>query len=249
MLVPDIICVVSLDGKSVPLLIEVKKSTRDLLVWNERYFSALRAYADTLKLPLLIAWKHHHFWTLTDTRHFEKKVQAYHLSFEKACRENLMSQVFGDVLIELTQRVAFFIDAEVSGELPPPPAILPEGNHTITIRGAGFLLDGKPIDMPSELAWLFFRAPDENVVDRTGDTTVRILHTPRPETVFSLMDFALMLMLWNQGDNPDWERVVREEVAVTAEDVRRQLRAGIDAGIVRYILEQQPNTNPDFLAL
>jgi Holliday junction resolvase len=140
--VPDILSIASIDGNSVPLLIEVKKSAKDPMKWSDKYLSGLRVYADTLKLPLLIAWKYHHMWTLTDTHHFEKKVQAHHLSFEKAACENLMSQVFGDLMIVLTQRVALFIDGEVTSEapLPPLPKLLPAGDHTLTIRDAGFLL-------------------------------------------------------------------------------------------------------------
>lgn len=249
MAVPDILCVASVKGKPLPVLIEVKKSIRNPIVWNKRYLGGLRAYADALGLPLLLAWKHHHVWTLTDIRHFEKKVDAYHLGHETALRENLMTQMFGDLLIVLTQRVALFIDAEVSGDapLPPLPSLLPVGTHTFTIRGAGFLVDGKRVDMSPELKGLFFRAPTESLVDRTGERTVRMLYTPEPETMFSLMDFALMLMLWNQDGNPDWEKVARDEISTTAEDARKQLRGGIEIGVVQYILEQQPNTKADFI--
>ncbi len=248
--VPDVLCIASLEnGRSVPLLIEVKKSTQDPIVWTDKYLNGMKAYAEALHIPLLLAWKHHHFWTLTDVLHFEKKVDSHHLSFERACRENLMSSIFGDLMIVLTQRITFFIDAEVSanGELPAMPALLPEGAYTFTIRGAGFLLDGNPIELRSELAWLLFRAPTESEVTRTSQNTVRILYSPEAESMFSLMDFALMLMLWNEGETPDWEMVVREKIGVAADEVRKHLLAGIDLGVVRYILEQQPHTIPEFL--
>jgi Holliday junction resolvase len=247
--VPDILCVASIEGKPLPILIEVKKSTRTSIVWSQKYIGGLRAYADALGLPLLLAWKHHHLWALIDIRHFEKKVDAYHLTLEKALRENLMSQMFGDLLIVLTQRVALFIDAEVTGDapLPPLPALLPEGTHNFKITGAGFLVDGKRIDLSSELSGLFFRAPSRSQVERTSEKTVRILYSPEPETMFSLMDFALMLMLGSQDENPDWEKVARDEISTAAEDVRRQLRAGIKTGVVQYVIEQKPNTKPDFI--
>jgi hypothetical protein len=73
---------------------------------------------------------------------------------------------------------------------------------------------------------LFIRAADQNQVIRTNETIVRILHTPEPETMFSLSDFALMLMLWNQSENPDWEQVVRERVSIAAEEMRTHLLTG-----------------------
>jgi Holliday junction resolvase len=247
--VPDIISVVSLAGKTVPLLIEVKKNSSDKLVWSEKYFNGLQAYGDALKLPILVAWKFHHLWALVDIRHFEKKVKAYHLTLEKAFTENLMSMLFGDLMVELTQRVSFFLDAEITypAPLPPRPAVLPEGNHTMTIKGAGFLLDGKPVKLSGELTWLFFRAATDHVVERTSETDIQILHTPQAQSVFSLTDFALMLMLWNQDDgNPDWEKVVRDEIRTTVDEVRKQLKMGLDIGVVQYVLEQQPHTQPDF---
>jgi len=105
--VPDLLCVASVNGSRLPLLIEVKRSDEPKLVWSEKYISQLRAYAEMLHMPLLLAWKHHHIWTLTDVRHFTKKVTSYHLDFRKAMMENLMSLIFGDIMLELTQRVAF----------------------------------------------------------------------------------------------------------------------------------------------
>lgn len=233
----------------LPLLIEVKRCSDSKLVWTEKYLSGLRNYAETLKIPLLVAWKHEHIWTLTDTRHFAKKVQSYHLDWITALRENLMSIVFGDLLIELTQRSSFYLDAEVTDgslPLPKPPTPIQPGWHTMKIQGAGFLLDGKATTLSNELTWLFFRAPDENRVNVTGENTVRVIHTPQPKTVFSLTDFALMLLLWDEKDEPDWEHVVRKAIPIAASNVREELRKGIETGVVQYVLEQVPATVPDF---
>jgi len=248
--VPDIICVVWADGRMIPLLIEVKRSSEAKLVWTEKYLTGLRGYAEALDIPLLVAWKYGHIWTLTDTRHFEKKVQSYNLDWSKALAENLMSLIFGDVLVQLTQRISFYLDAEISdgsAPLPQPPDLIAEGWHTMTIQGAGFLLDGQAITLSNELALLFFRAPDQNIVNVTGEKTVRMIHTPQPETVFSLADFALMLLLWDEKDEPDWEHVVRKAIAISASNVRAELRSGIEIGVIRYVFEQKPVTVPDFL--
>jgi Holliday junction resolvase len=248
--VPDIICVVSVDGRTLPLLIEVKRNSEAKLVWTEKYLTGLRRYAEHLDLPLLVAWKYGHIWTLTDTRHFEKKVQSYHLDWAKALGENLMSAIFGDVLVQLTQRISFYLDAEISdtsSPLPQPPSLIPPGWHAMTLHAVGFLLDDKPIALSNELTWLFFHAPDENVVNVTGEKNVRVIHTPRPETLFSLTDFALMLLLWDEKGEPDWEHIVRKTIPISASGVREELRRGIETGVVQYVLVQKPVTAPDFL--
>jgi hypothetical protein len=241
--------VTTIEGKTQPLLIEIKRSNEEKLVWTEKYISGLRNYARLLRIPLLVAWKRGHIWTLTEACHFEKRVTSHHLEFMKALAENLMSQVFGDCLVELTQRISFYLDGEIqtSDPLPQPPEPLPEGEHTITIKGAGFLLDDQPIDdLPSELTWLFLRAPDENIVKRTGEKTVRTIHTPTADTVFSLTDFALMLLLWSEPEQPDWDKVVRKKIPISAQRTRDALRKGLDLGVTRYVLEQLPVTPPSF---
>jgi Holliday junction resolvase len=247
--VPDIICLTSLYETTLSLVIEVKRSDDDKLVWTEKYITGLRRYAEVNRAPLLVAWKHHHVWTLTDVRHFEKRVTSYHLSLKKALAENLMSIIFGDCLVMFTQRISFYLDGEIKGvslPLPQPPKLIPPGDHTIAILGAGFLLDDKVIDLPNELSWLFFRAPDENVVKVTGEKTVRVHYTPTPDTVFSLTDFALMLLLWAEPEQPDWDNVVRKEIPISAAKTRQALRNGINLGVVRYVLEQMPVTQPAY---
>ena len=248
---PDIICVASIDDREIPLLIEVKRKARAKLVWSEKYLMALHTYADELGFPLLVAWKYGHIWTLTDARHFEKKVQAYHLDWRKALAENLMSSIFGDELIQLTERISFYLDAEISDmqtPLPRPPELISEGSYTMKFQGAGFLLDGEPITLSNELAWLFFSAETANEILVTGEKKVRVIYTPEPETMFSLTDFALMLPLWDEKeDDPDWHHVVRKALPFSATSIREQLLEGIKIGVVRYVLVQKPVTVPDFL--
>jgi hypothetical protein len=56
-----------------------------------------------------------------------------------------------------------------------------------------------------------------------------------------------MVMLWNQGENPDWEKVVRERIAVSADEMRKSLELGTKIGVVQYVFGQQPNNKPHFL--
>ena len=82
--VPDFLVVVKRDGKDVPFLVEVKTDSKDKLKWSAEYMASLRALSDLMKLPLLIAWKRHGLWVLTDSTLFTKKVTAYHLTFDDA---------------------------------------------------------------------------------------------------------------------------------------------------------------------
>jgi hypothetical protein len=70
-----------------------------------------------------------------------------------------------------------------------------------------------------------------------------------PGAGFSLTDLALMFLLWNEKEEePDWDRVVREPVPISAENVRAALNDGLQAGVIQYVSQQTPGTVPDFLS-
>lgn len=160
-----------------------------------------------------------------------------------------MDEVLGDLRVQLHGRVAFFIDADVSDVVPPMPSLIPEGVHTFKLKGAGFLLDGKPIVLSNELATLFFCAPQENHMERTSERGVRIFHTPIAEQVFRLSHLLLAQLLFDVSD-PDaieWEALLSKRVSISAKDAAAALPGGIEMGLVRYVLNQVPQTKPAFL--
>jgi hypothetical protein len=50
--VPDLIAIVQIDGKTFPVLIEVKTKSDKKLVWTESYLQGLKRYAKILQMPL-----------------------------------------------------------------------------------------------------------------------------------------------------------------------------------------------------
>ena len=53
---PDYLLVSNVNGQDVPVLVEVKTTNDDELMWSDKYFASLRRFADFLHLPLLVAW-------------------------------------------------------------------------------------------------------------------------------------------------------------------------------------------------
>ena len=92
---PDYLLVSNVNGQDVPVLVEVKTTNDDELMWSDKYFASLRRFADFLHLPLLVAWKRYELWTLVDTAHFELRATAHHLTFDRALKENLMFRLCG----------------------------------------------------------------------------------------------------------------------------------------------------------
>jgi Holliday junction resolvase len=247
---PDFVAVCRYNEKLVPVLIEVKTKDDDKLVWSHEYLTSLRGFAELLHLPLLVAWKRQGMWVLADTAHFQKRVTAYHLSFDTALKENLMSVMFGDALVVLKESFQFVLDAEVSEPLPEE-GLIPEGTYKMKIKGGGFFIDDQRAnDLSDEQAWLFMSCPDDNHIVRTDTNLVRIIHQPQSETSFPLFHVLLTQLAWDKADGADidWnEEISRPPLPSSGTRLREALHEGLELGTVRYVLEQVPNTTPKFL--
>ena len=99
--VPDLLAVFDYHGRDVPVLIEVKTGIDKTLSWRPDFRDALQRYADTMKLPLLIAWRHRTFWALFEARHLTKATKNFNIQFVDALRNTLMSELAGDFTFSL----------------------------------------------------------------------------------------------------------------------------------------------------
>jgi Holliday junction resolvase len=250
MRVPDLIAIALYDEHLIPVLIEVKTTDDGKLIWREDYLQALQRYAEAVRMPLLVAWKYRRIWALTDVRHFAKRVSSYHLDFITAMKESLMGELFGDLMIKISESVKFFVDAKVAEELPPDQnVVIPEGGYTLTITAAGFMVDHEIVDLPKELFWAFTASANRDEVIRIGEQEVRIQFIPLPDSIFSLTDlWKLVALFGNKDAEPNWDEVMRKPLTLTASRVRQELREGIPKRVVQYVFKVHPNTMPDFLS-
>ena len=78
--VPDLLAVFQREERKIPVLIEVKASQARTLSFRPDYRDRLLAYAKTLGLPMLIAWKHHSLWSLFDINHMKMADKNYNIA-------------------------------------------------------------------------------------------------------------------------------------------------------------------------
>jgi Holliday junction resolvase len=251
--VPDFIAFAKLGETTKTFLVEVKSSEEGTLVWSEKYIRSLQAFADLLRVPLLIAWKWKVRWVVVDASVFEKKVTAHHLTAEKALQQNLMPAVFGDVAHALREDFQMVIDATVQDYEPrPEDKLLPEGAYTFKLQEMYFRVHNKrQSGIPNELVWLFFSFPQESVVNRRGGREVEIVHSPQPNTYACLSDALMAALLWRCSPEEalDWDRVIQEgDLPDGGPRLTSALNSGIEQGFVRYVLDQVPETKPPYLA-
>lgn len=182
---------------------------------------------------------------------FQKRVTAYHLTFEAALEENLMGVLFGDMSVVLKKDFQFFADAKVHEPLPAE-GLMPPGNYTFTLLEAGFRVGGKKVtDLPKEQIWLFMASPADNYIERIGQDAVRIIIHPTAESAFPLFHVLLAQITWPKSDDTetDWNaELVKGPFPSSGARFREAIQEGLDLGTVLYGLKQVPQTVPKFLA-
>lgn len=252
---PDFLAFSKRNEQLVPLLIEVKKSDDEKLVWSEAYLQSLTTFARALNLPLLVAWKWHDVWLLVDHVHFSKRTTAYHLTKEIAFTENLMTMAFGNVHVQMDDQMSFvmkglLLDAMLDANVLIPPA----GTYQIQIKGAGFRRGERTLNISEvdpELFLLFLTAPSQNRVEKISDREIEIIYTPEAETSISLSDVLLtFLYMTHHEEQLDWDRILREgPFSSSGTQFRDALNRGFENGFVRYVFEQVPQTMPPYFNL
>jgi Holliday junction resolvase len=245
---PDVLAIVRYKGHLFPVLIEVKNSKESKLEWTKGYLQSLQRYANAVNSPLLVAWKYHHVWALTDIRHFQKKKTAYHLDISTAMKQTLMGVLFDDSFVAVSDRLKLFIDAEVAEPLPADSELhIPAGGYTMTIKAAGFMFDGQITKLEKELFWAFNASPSRTEAKRLGGQIVRIEFIPEDGSMFSLTHlWQIVALLGHDKSNPDWETIMREPVKIHADALRRALSEQVPR--MTWVFHVQPNTMPDFLS-
>jgi Holliday junction resolvase len=102
--VPDFFALFETEAGPIPVLVEVKSSSKTKLSWRPDYYEALARYGEMLGLPVLLAWKETRarMWSLVDLSVFARARRNYNLTFAVAVKNSLMSMLAGDFLIEFT---------------------------------------------------------------------------------------------------------------------------------------------------
>jgi Holliday junction resolvase len=248
---PDFLAVAKYSNRIVPVLIECKATNDSKIVWSQKYFESLKNFASLLNLPLLLAWKWNDLWIVADCVHFQKKVTAYHLDYETAVKENLLSFLFGNRWIIVNKDASFRLDTKViDSELDTQEPLIAEGTYTLQVEKAGFYVGENEVDVSAAGAEILFSAFAENMVKKLDGNRARIVFYPHEgTTTVQLYDLLLIdLYIRSRAVNEIiWEEALLQPFHSTAEVFRTALA---EAGTTRYIdlvMSQTPTTIPSFL--
>jgi hypothetical protein len=187
---------------------------------------------------------------LVEASHFAKAVTAYHLTFEDALKNSLMSTLFGNVWIQFTEEFRLELSMRIQDDIDFTMELLPEGAYTFLIEDAGLWGSKGRLnaDEGRDLWWFLVTAASETSFDRVHDVaTHRFL--AESDSMFNLSDVLLARLFWTPENDEtiDWLAEIRKGLPKLATDLHATLRRALDVGVGRYVFHQAPQAVPEFL--
>lgn len=257
--VPDLFAVYDVEGHQVPVLIEVKSTEistlrpdeagtlrtprEGKLIFGQKYYEGLRRYAETLGLPLLVAWKIRNFdmWFLFDINAMQKKKTAYFAEAPDIAVHDLMGVLLGNVFSQVAAGSKWVMEIRklhetgesgFDGKIERSALVSPKGQE---YRGKGTLF---PILAACD-------ADVELIEDDRKAVQSIIVPVDWGVIAYRLLGMAVR----GFGDEEiEWLDVLREEKFQWAyDDLLRVLREGIQLGFVNHVIHPYPQHVPDFL--
>ena len=236
-----------------PVLIEVKSKAKRTLSFTPRYLNRLNAYARLLNMPLLIAWKHHGIWVLFEVTRLIKARTNFNITHGEAMQENLLGVLAGDVAYKIASGAGLSLRCKkehlVSRE---------EIDGTVTeqwqmrIDEVGFMVSGgKPVDHLDADVTTLFTTWDLSERQLHSDTHIDLRFIADDDDSMMFGHMALTHLLhWSlpRGATVNWRHAIRRDAVVSnMTNFRRALNSGLEQKVVHLILNQQPQTWPEFL--
>lgn len=251
--VPDLLAIFIVNGQEVPVLIEVKSKKDDLLSFKADYYTGLKRYASILKLPLLVAWKHHGMWALFDIDHMKLAQTNYNIKFPKALNEGLLGLLAGDFAyslaegsgVHLRMRKEQLISESQTDEVTTEQNWQVRFDDIYNTDGLG----NKRRNLNNQIQALFQIHALDNSEDHT-DTHV-ILHFTVGEDKNKFAHMSLVdLLNWQTttGEDINWRTVAtRDQAVLGIDDFTNTINDAYREKIVTHIFHIRPQTHPSFV--
>lgn len=253
--IPDLLAIFNNGNKEIPVLIEVKSCLRMTLSFKADYFKRLQNYANSLKIPLLIAWKYKGMWALFDLAHMKFAKKNYNINFLTALKENLLGILAGDFNYTLKAGTGFHVYCRKDKILKEKSISPEEINQYLKVTIVDtFYTDGdgkKRKDLPQAVDSLIMA---HTLMDRVEDTETHItlqFVINKDESLFAHMALVRLLS-WQtpQDQQINWRSLIRKAQPLFGiKNFRTTVDEAMKEGLVKYILEQQPVTMPKFISV
>jgi Holliday junction resolvase len=247
--VPDLLAAFKAAG---PFLIEVKVKQDRTLSFRPDYFRRLTAYAELLRLPLLIAWKFHSMWSLFDARHLRVAQTNFNITHSEAMKQNLLGVLAGDVAYSLGAGAGVHFDC-AKEELIGVQAEGDDFTEQWLMRISDvFFTDGagrRRDNLHAETKQLF-AGWDLQRREGISANSIRLSFVPSENQTQFAHGALVQLLAWERptGTLQNWRHLLRAPtITRSIGDFAQALDRALHEGVVYHILHQQPVDWPDFL--
>ncbi len=252
--VPDLFSVFRVGERHIPVLIEVKSSRDNVLSFRPDYTKRLRAYADLLELPLLVAWKHYGIWTAFDLCHMKKANRNFNIDFLTAMTENLLGDLAGDFSYSVAMGAGLHLRFRKEELLKTGKSDDGITEEWKTVCDDVHFTDGRlqtVRDLPTEVQALFSTWDLQRTEEHSPThITLRYVADNKHETAVFAHMALVRLLDWNipEGDRIDWRGLLSEsKILYGLEDFRKAIAEGLRLGFIHHVLHQVPRTPAAFI--
>ena len=245
--VPDLLCVMEYQGRPLPLLVEVKSSSRRTRRFSRSYCDQLQRYADLLKLPLLVAFKSTEFvrpiWSLFHLPHMRTPAGNYRIHMPEIVKHDLSGVLMGNFHVQLWEGIA--ISMTITKD-----HVRSNDSFAGTIVDVHWeTADGKRVDAPGLLHWLFMLTPDDVEIEESRDRIIQRFKKLSDEAAIGYWVMSEVIpMLAKESGQADWGKLMDEATfPFTLAQLRESAVLAIKSGLVRYVIDPVPHKMPPFL--
>ena len=251
--VPDLLALFSTQAVNLPVLIEVKSNKARTLSFQPGYLERLTNYANLLRFPLLIAWKHHGIWTLFEAKHLKKANTNYNITLSLALKENLLGVLAGDVAYRIGAGAGIHLRFRKDRMVRQEGGGCERTEEWITVIDDVAFTDyrgERRTDFESEVTALF-TAWDLEQQEWHTDSHVHMSFVAGAEGMKFAHMALVRLLQWEAPEDRrlNWRHLLRkDQVTASITDFSAALSAALRQNVVYHILHQHPHSMPEFIA-
>jgi Holliday junction resolvase len=240
--VPDFLALFKVEGRQVGVLIEVKSTSGDELVFSKAYRERLANYASAAGLPLLVAWKEEHgLWVLFDIEEMERGPSgAWKANFRQVIKQTLMGVLLGDFFAVVRAGAGITMEIHIGDRISKDRfsgTVIASHwhnaqNERIEALGGNFLP-------------LLLCCPDEVEILEEDNVVTQRFYVTTDNLVIAHQTMVAGLL---QDSEPDWHAILASgKLEGGLAEVRQAAVDAIKNQMVSYVLDVQPGVRPPFL--
>lgn len=251
--IPDFLCFLDIDGRTIPVLIEVKASKNEFLKFSKKYYSALRDFADELHLPMLIAFKFtgwgRPFWALFELQKMATSRGTGKAHIFEVMRHDLLGVLFGNFHFQIRQGAALVI------RISKNKVEKDDSGSIVSIVGTiedvyWETPEGKHVEWVSLLDVLFMLSEDDVRLEEYSDHIIQKFYKVHDDAAIAYwaLPLAASRRKYLADEIIPWDKVIRDQgFSFSLVDMKRAVERAQDCGLAGPVIYTRPQDMPHFL--